>query len=78
MDTTHVSARALIKRINRRLAPLSQMLVVSRGEGQVYHSFGRYWINDWRRNRPVETKVDLERYARENGFIKSNETLGSP
>ncbi len=69
-----VSERALIQRINRKLAPELRGLKKSRG-WRAEHELGKYWILDFHSNFADELDIDLEDYGRELGALKEWEKL---
>ena len=71
--TAPVTERALIARINRRLAPLDQAVRSPREGSPCRHSFGRHYILDWRGNRPIESHLNVEAKARALGVMSGIE-----
>ncbi|MCP4607028.1 MAG: hypothetical protein GY847_42030 [Proteobacteria bacterium] len=69
-----VSERALMQRINRKLAPERRGLRKSRG-WRAEHELGEYWILDFYSNFADELFIDLEDYGRELGALKEWEKL---
>jgi hypothetical protein len=63
-----VSMRAIIQRINRKLAVDDEVLKTTRGERAKF-DLGSHFILDWRRNFIVAKYVDPEAYAREIGVL---------
>jgi hypothetical protein len=61
---------ALIKRINRKLAPDGQQLRKARGQRAVL-DVGEFYMHDRQRNIILQTNVDPEAYARELGVLAS-------
>ncbi|MBY0279979.1 hypothetical protein K2Z84_31980 [Candidatus Binatia bacterium] len=70
-----VTKDALIKRVNRRLAPECLMLRVARGDGMVLREYGRHYVVDLCRNQVERADVDVEEYARELGVMKDWEQM---
>lgn len=71
-----ISSRALMQRINRRLAKEGEVLRTSRGTSEI-HNLGNYFIVDLRTNSVTAHQIDdLEGLAREIGVIKPYEELG--
>lgn len=71
---TPVSTRAVIKRINRKLAPDGEQLRTCRG-GPWEHELGRYFVTN-AQNAIASTHVALEGYARGLGALRTDETIG--
>jgi hypothetical protein len=69
-----VSERALIQRINRKLAQEDKCLKAPRGLA-AKSSLGDFYILNWARNFIVDTKVDLERLGRKLGVLADWEDL---
>ena len=69
-----VTARALIQRINRKLAEEGEVLKAARG-AKVEQQLGTYYTLDMRTNAVVAKDVDLERLGRELGALKPFEEL---
>ena len=67
-----VSEPALVRRINRKLAPDLEQLRKSRGD---YPPLGDFWIRDCNRNFVVADHVDIEELARELGCLATWEKL---
>ena len=64
-----VTERALVARVNRKLADKGRQLRRARGfwDGKNWHednNLGRYFVLDLNRNNIVDHHVDLEEYAR--------------
>jgi hypothetical protein len=68
-QTSDVSMRALIQRINRRLAKNGERLHRYRG-GQWSTDLGEFYIRDEYRNFLVQGHVDPEALGRELGVLK--------
>ena len=66
-----INRRALIMRINRKLAP-DHSLIITRGE-HARAQMGDFWIKDCRRNAVVGKHIDLEAYARKIGVLQAFE-----
>jgi hypothetical protein len=85
--SVHVSANAVIKRINRCLAEKDMRLVVLRGKNA--EEYGRFVVIDkpnladiagWGKHGPLHSRleqenVDLETLGRELGVLKSGESV---
>lgn len=67
-----VSQSALIKRINRKLAPDDEILRTAR---RYTSDCGWYYIHDVRGNFVTSTHVDPETLGRELGVLRSYETV---
>jgi hypothetical protein len=72
-QTVPVTTRALIQRINRKLAPQYRQLKVARGE-KWRNEVGDYCILDADRNIVAETHVDVVALARELGAMQAWES----
>jgi hypothetical protein len=66
---TPVSMRAVIQRINRKLAPDLEGLKTTRG-GRARLELGDYYVIDFNRNFILHKDVDPERMARELGVLQ--------
>ena len=69
-----VTMRAVIQRINRKLAPNMEKLLAARSE-RVRRDLGDYYVVDQRRNFLIHKDVDPETYAREIGVLAEWEKL---
>ena len=69
-----VSIRALIRRINRRLAHKYEILRKTRSH-RWWSDLGDYYVLDWNLNFVVASHVDPETLGRELGALKSWETV---
>jgi hypothetical protein len=69
-----VCRRALVVRINRKLAGSGEMLRAARG-ARLRRELGRFYRVDTRRNCLVEKNVDLEQFARKLRSLKAWEAL---
>lgn len=69
-----VTTKAVIARINRKLAVDNEQLRATRGM-QMKLDCGDYYIVDFKRNFVVRPNVDPETLARELGVLKDWETL---
>jgi hypothetical protein len=69
-----VSRRALIQRINRKIAGDWEQLKTNRSE-RWYQNLGDYYVVNVERNFIVETHIDLEDYGRKVGVLKDWEKL---
>lgn len=70
-----VSARALIQRINRKLASQNERLLASREGSRSFQDLGRFYVVDTRVNGVVEKDVDLETRARKLDALAAWERL---
>lgn len=69
-----ISERALIARINRKLAHDGEKLRKSRGM-QAYTNLGDYYTVDIKTNTLRRWFIDIEEFGREVGVMHRNETL---
>lgn len=69
-----VTEKALVGRVNRKLAPEFQALRTLRGKGFL-GTLGRRYIVNLRNNTIVASHVDVEQLARELGVIDDHEAL---
>jgi hypothetical protein len=69
-----VTTRALVQRINRKLARDEKQLRAYRG-GRWETTLGRYYVVDVNRNAIVDTDVNLETLARELDALRAWEAL---
>jgi hypothetical protein len=72
--TNAVTLNALIKRINRKLAPKYEALKTYRG-GRWSNDLGRYYVIDFNRNAILRTHVDPEVVGRELGVLRQEESV---
>lgn len=79
MPKVPVSRRALMARVNRKLAADDQKLCVKRSDwaahGSPTHTKGELYIVDVRRNTIEAEGCDLEKLAREVGALADHEKL---
>jgi len=71
-----LSQRAVIQRINRKLAKQDQKLNTSRMKSAGIHDMGRYYIVDTYRNAVVDSQINLETMGRKLGAIAEYEEIG--
>jgi len=71
-----VSKRAVIQRINRKLAPSREMLKAARGE-RLRQQVGDYYLIDIRANAVLRHNVDIVEMARGLGVLMGWEELRS-
>lgn len=73
---THVpvSQRALLQRINRRLAKEHEVLKTLRGQ-RYEHDLGRHYAVNYATNLVTATHVDPEAWGRELGVLAAWETV---
>jgi hypothetical protein len=76
MSKCKVRERALIARINRKLAPGEMALRIARG-ASAQHDVGQYYLLNWRRESVVRTHVSLEQLARELGVLRPWEEISA-
>lgn len=69
-----VTTNALIKRINRKLAPEGERLRTYRGR-HWNSDLGWHYIIDVNRNGLVQGHVDVEKLAREMGVMREHEQI---
>lgn len=67
-----VSLRALIQRINRKLAPEFEQLKATRGQRAI-NDLGDYYILDFNRNCVIASFVDVEELAKKLGCLGAAE-----
>jgi hypothetical protein len=62
-----ISDRALLARVNRRLAKQDDPEIVRmcREDSRDFHGLGRYYVVDWFSNFVTSADIDLEQWARE-------------
>lgn len=68
-----VTARALLQRVNRKLAPSQQILKAAMGRER--DSLGDYYVVDIKSSGVRESGVDLAALARRLGVMREWETL---
>jgi hypothetical protein len=69
-DKVRVSTRALIQRINRKLAAQDEALRVSRDRWQERLNLGEYYIVNTRINGVVHKDVDIDALGHELGALR--------
>ncbi len=75
MAKVPISDRALLARINRKLAKKMQTLRQCRAGSRWYHELGDYYILDLNRNWIVDKHCDAETLGREIGVLREYEVL---
>jgi hypothetical protein len=70
-----LSKRAVIQRIQRKLAKRGQMLRTYRRTLLPFHGAGDFCVIDLSRNEVIDTQSDLEAFAKELGVIQEYEIL---
>lgn len=70
-----VTERALLGRINRKIAPEYQRVCKTRSTSSGYDYLGKYVLIDSYSNSVRDTHIDLAEYAKELGVIHSSETV---
>jgi len=70
-----VSERALLGRINRRLAKDEEVLKKCRPDSRWYHDLGAYYGVGVRTNSICYQHIDLEEFGRELGVLRPFEAL---
>ena len=73
--TVTISERALVQRINRKLAPDFEQLRVARIDSRVEFDFGRYYLINQSLNFVIAKNCDLETLGRELGVLTAFESL---
>jgi len=74
---TLVTVRALVARINRKLAKGQEVLRKCRGDSRFIHDLGDYYVVDVKRNVVVDRDVELETYARALLVLRQSEKVAS-
>ena len=69
-----ITMRALIQRINRKLAKEDMVLKTLRGQ-RYEHDLGRYYAVNWRTNLVSAQYVDPEQWGRELGVLAAWEVV---
>lgn len=72
-----VSERALVQRVNRKLAPEREVVKKARGQ-RMQMEAGTFYRIDLQRNFLVESDVDLEALGRDLGVLNPWESLEEP
>lgn len=72
--TVPVSARALLQRINRKLAADGERLKATRGES-ARQELGNYYVIDTNRNAVLHKDVDVEEFGRKCGVLAAWERV---
>ena len=77
MNKTIVSERALIKRINRKLAqgPRPEKLCKTRPESRAWLDLGDYYVRDIYRNLIMDNHVDVTELAKDLNVIAEYEEM---
>jgi hypothetical protein len=70
-----ITERALLARINRKLAKDESTLRKARENSHWLSTTGDYYEVDWRTNAITRTNVGLEKYAKDLGVLKPYEVL---
>ena len=70
-----VALRALIARINRKLAHQDEMVRVCRPNSHGWDTTGDFYRVDLRTNSIIDTYVDIEKLGRELGVLKGFEIV---
>ena len=71
----HITERALIARLNRRLADDGQQIKTCREGSRSFPTLGRYYIVRIDFNAVDTPDIDLEGWGREMGVLRDNESL---
>lgn len=77
MDFRPVTMRALLQRINRRLAKHGETIRKTRQGGWPRVNLGEYYVINLTRNSATETHVLLFDFARKLGVISESERLAT-
>jgi len=75
-DKITISARALIQRLNRKLAP-DKMIKSNRRSERLTHQYGTYYVLDIKQKKVVQSRVDLAQLARRLGAINDWEEINA-
>lgn len=76
METkSKVSERAVLARLNRKLAPEWSRIKKCRADSRAYRDLGTYYVIDSYRNLITDTDIDLELWAREQGVLGGWEAI---
>ena len=70
-----ISERALLQRLNRKLAEEKLIVKKTRGE-KLVREVGDYFLLDLHRNRITEKHIDLTAMGRERGVLAAWEVVG--
>ncbi len=70
-----VTERALLARINRKLAKTDEVMKKCRADTSAYNDFGDYYIISLTENIVSSTHVDLDALSRDLGVLQSYEVL---
>ncbi len=70
-----VSKRAIIQRINRKLAHTQHQLRTCRRQSQWHRDLGDYYVVELSQNAIAGVDIDLEKYGRELGVLAGWETV---
>ena len=73
--TSSISARNLLDRINRKIGKSGQSMRMSRAGTRQREELGQFFLADRARSAVLLTDLDLEAWARREGFLKTWETL---
>jgi hypothetical protein len=73
-DKVAVSRRAVVQRVNRKLASQGQRMVAARSE-RVRQELGSYYVIDLNSNTVVWKRFDLAAYAQKLGALKTWERV---
>jgi len=73
--TVPVSKRALLARLNRKLAADLEMVKTTRDNTRARRDLGEFYVVDMLINRIVEHDIDLDDFARKRGVLAQHEHL---
>ncbi len=70
-----VTPRALLARINRKLAKDYEAVRCCREDARGFRDLGRYYLLNTYQNRIIDTHLDLKDFARSHECIRVHEAL---
>ena len=76
MEKVKVTERALIARINRKLAKQDEKLLTCRESSPSFYTLGRYYVVNIYGNYVINQDVGLDELGREMGVLKPFEEMG--
>jgi hypothetical protein len=71
-----VTSRAVVQRINRKLAPQMKKLCVTRGD-RMRQEFGDFYIVDYSRNTVIDWHINPEALARDLDVLQPHEVMSN-
>ncbi len=75
MTNHSVTERALLRRINRKLASRHEAVRSCRPGTRAYSNLGRYHLHDIYRNQVLDSHIDIQALGRKLGVLGDGETL---